>query len=57
MQFREAVRVAERNLTAGASIDELKELVRDLRALSRSSVLADLINIKIMRLEELLDEK
>jgi hypothetical protein len=55
MQFREAVCVAERNLTAGASIDELKELVRDLRALSRSSVLADLINIKIMRLEELLE--
>jgi hypothetical protein len=51
MEFREAVCVAERNLTEGASLEELKELVRDLRALSRNSILADLIEIKIMRLE------
>jgi hypothetical protein len=51
MEFSEAVSVAERRLTEGASLDDLKEVVRDLRALSRRSVLADLIEIKIARLE------
>lgn len=46
MEFTEALRMAERNLTEGATLTELKELAQDLRALAPDSDLADLVEIK-----------
>ena len=51
MDFTEALRMAERNLTEGATLTELKELAQDLRALTPNSILADLIDIKIAVIE------
>ena len=41
--------IAVRNLTRGASLAELREAARDLRALSPGSALADLVDAKIAR--------
>jgi hypothetical protein len=43
--------MAERNLTQGATLSELKELAQDLRGLAPNSILADLITIKIAVIE------
>jgi hypothetical protein len=51
MEFIEALVVAERRLAEGASVEELKEVVSDLRALSRESSLADLIELRIISIE------
>ena len=51
MVFDEALDIAERHLVDGATLQELKEAVRDLRALSRESVLADLVEQKIATIE------
>ena len=51
MEFMEALRMAERNLTEGATLTELKELAQDLRALTPNSLLADLVEIKIAVIE------
>lgn len=51
MAFDEALDIAERQLVDGATLQELKEAVRDLRALSRESALADLVEQKIAAIE------
>ncbi|WP_262031808.1 hypothetical protein [Microvirga sp. Mcv34] len=51
MDFTEALRLAERNLTQDATLIELKEIAKDLRALIPNSILADLIDIKIAVIE------
>ncbi|WP_195904233.1 hypothetical protein [Microvirga lotononidis] len=43
--------MAERNLTEGATLAELRELAQDLRALTPNSLLADLIELKIAVIE------
>ena len=47
MDYSEALRMAERNLTDGASLAELRELASDLRALAPESLLAKLIEVRI----------
>jgi hypothetical protein len=47
MDFEEAKAIAERNLIDGATLSEMKEVVRNLRALSSDSELADLIEARI----------
>jgi hypothetical protein len=49
--------MAERNLTEGATLTELRELARDLRALTPDSLLADLIEIRIQVIERRWDSK
>jgi hypothetical protein len=51
MQFDKALLIAEKNLIDGATLDELKEAVRDLRALTPNSVLADLVENRIEVIE------
>ena len=50
MDFDHATDVAAKNLTTGATLDELREAARDLRALSPDSALAELVEAKIERL-------
>ena len=50
MDFDHAKAIAAKNLTTGASLDELREAARDLRALSPDSALAELVEAKIERL-------
>ena len=50
MDFDHAKDIAAKNLTSGATLDELREAARDLRALSPDSVLAELVEAKIERL-------
>lgn len=57
MDFSEALRTAERNLTQGATLTELRELARDLRALTPDSLLADLVEIRIQVIEGRWDGK
>jgi hypothetical protein len=51
MDFSEALRMAERSLTEGASLAELREIARDLRALTSDSLLADLVETRIEVIE------
>jgi hypothetical protein len=51
MNFSEALRMAERNLSEGATLAELRQLACDLRALTPDSLLADLIEIRIQVIE------
>lgn len=57
MNFSEALRTAERNLTQGATLTELRELAHDLRALTPDSLLADLVEIRIQVIEGRWDGK
>ena len=50
MDSMDAKAMAARNLTEGATLEELREAVRDLRALSPESALADLVEAKIEQL-------
>jgi hypothetical protein len=47
MDLKDATTIAARNLTKNATLDELRQAVRDLRALSPNSALADLVEAKI----------
>jgi hypothetical protein len=51
MQFDKALFIAEKNIIDGATLDELKEAVRDLRALTPDSVLADLVETRVKLIE------
>jgi hypothetical protein len=51
MQFDEALRAAEKTLTKGLDLDEIKEIVRDLRALTPDSPLAERIEAKVIETE------
>jgi hypothetical protein len=50
MSFEEAKAAAVANLTADATLEELREAARDLRALAPDSALAELVEAKIDRL-------
>jgi hypothetical protein len=47
MDLKDAKAMAARNLIKDATLDELREAARDLRALSPDSALADLVEAKI----------
>jgi hypothetical protein len=51
MDFSEALRMAERSLTEGATLAELREIASDLRALTPGSLLADLVETRIEVIE------
>lgn len=51
MFYEKALRVAERTLVDGATLAELKQTARDLRALTPNSALADLVDAKIRSIE------
>ncbi|WP_445504583.1 hypothetical protein [Microvirga sp. G4-2] len=51
MFYEKALRVAERTLVDGATLAELKQASKDLRALTPDSVLADLVDAKIKSIE------
>ena len=51
MAFDQALDIAERQIIDGATLQELKDAVRDLRVLSHESALADLVEQKIAALE------
>ncbi|MEZ0168060.1 hypothetical protein [Microvirga sp. TS319] len=51
MEFTEALPIAERNLTEGATLTGLEEFALDLRALTPNSILADPVEIKIALIE------
>ncbi len=50
MDSNDAKAMAARNLIEGTTLEELREAVRDLRALSPESALADLVEAKIEHL-------
>ena len=50
MDSNDAKAMAARNLIEGATLEELREAVRDLRTLSPESALADLVEAKIEQL-------
>lgn len=49
--YRKALLVAEKNLVDGATLNELKQASKDLRALTPTSALADLVDAKIETIE------
>jgi hypothetical protein len=51
MSYSKALRVAERTLIDGATLAEIKQVSRDLRALTPDSALADLVDAKIKLIE------
>ena len=50
MDSQDAKALAAKNLIDGATVDELREAVNDLRALSPESALAELVEAKIERM-------
>jgi len=50
MDHNDLTAMAARNLTEGATLEELREAARDLRALAPESALADLVEAKIERI-------
>ena len=50
MDSNDAKAMAARTLTEGATLEELRETARHLRALSSESALADLVEAKIEQL-------
>ena len=50
MDANDAKAMAARNLTEGATLEVLRETARHLRALSRDSALADVVEAKIEQL-------
>ena len=50
MDSKDANAMAVKNLTEGATLEELRDAVRDLRVLSPDSALADLVEAKIGRI-------
>ncbi|MEZ0170722.1 hypothetical protein [Microvirga sp. TS319] len=51
MSYEKALQVAERTLVDGATLAELKQASKDLRALTPDSALADLVDAKIRSIE------
>ncbi|WP_414471013.1 hypothetical protein [Microvirga sp. M2] len=51
MSYEKALQVAERTLVDGATLAELKQASKDLRALTPDSALADLVDAKIKSIE------
>jgi len=51
MFYEKALRAVERTLIDGATLAELKQASKDLRALTPDSALADLVDTKIKSIE------
>jgi hypothetical protein len=52
MVFGDSMKVAERTLIGGATLEELRDAARNLRALTPDSALAELVEAKIAELEK-----
>lgn len=51
MDFGHSMQVAKRNLVDGATLDELRDAARNLRALTPDSALAELVEARIAEIE------
>jgi hypothetical protein len=51
MSYRKTLQIAKRTLVDGATLTELKQASKDLRALTPHSALADLVDAKIKSIE------
>jgi hypothetical protein len=51
MQCQDVIAVVERQFVQGATVDELRVVVDDLRALSRESLLADFVEGRLLAIE------
>ncbi len=51
MCYSRALRIAERTLIDGATLAELRQASKDLRAMTPDSALADLVDAKIEAIE------
>jgi len=51
MAFGDSLKVAERTLIDGATLEELRDAARNLRALTPDSALAELVEARIAELE------
>jgi hypothetical protein len=51
MSYEKALHIAERTLVDSATVAELKQASKDLRAMAPDSALADLVDAKIKALE------
>jgi hypothetical protein len=51
MQCQDVISVVERQFVQGATVDELRVVVDDLRALSRESLLADFVEGRLLAIE------
>ena len=51
MVFGDSMQIAERKLIDGATLEELKDAARDLRALAPDSALAELVEARIAEIE------
>ncbi len=52
MAFGDSLKVAERTLIDGATLEELRDAARNLRALTPDSALAELVEARIAELEK-----
>jgi hypothetical protein len=51
MQCQDVISLVERQFVRGATVDELRVVVEDLRALSRESLLADFVEGRLLGIE------
>jgi hypothetical protein len=51
MQCQDIISLVERQFVQGATVDELRVVVEDLRALSRESLLADFVEGRLLGIE------
>jgi hypothetical protein len=51
MQCQDVISLVERQFVRGATVDELRVVVEDLRALSRESLLADFVEGRLLAIE------
>jgi hypothetical protein len=51
MQCQDVILLVERQFVRGATVDELRVVVEDLRALSRESLLADFVEGRLLAIE------
>ncbi len=51
MQCQDVISFVERQFVQGATVDELRVVVEDLRALSRESLLADFVEGRLLAIE------
>jgi hypothetical protein len=51
MQCQDVISLVERQFVQGATVDELRVVVEDLRALSRESLLADFVEGRLLGVE------
>ena len=51
MQCQDVISLVERQFVRGATVDELRVVVEDLRALSRESLLADFVEGRLLAID------